>query len=215
MASYRAVSGESLGPPDGYALVERDPAPLAAGEVRIRVAAAGVGFVDVLIAGGGYQVKPPTPYVPGLELSGTIVETGPGIDPTWIGQRVAAAAGMGGAFAEEAVVPADSAIPLSDTLDFPAAATAFVNYQTAWHALTQRAALRTGETLLVLGGAGGVGAACIEVAKLLGARVVATGSSAAKRDHAVSLGADAAIAAPGAEGWREAVRAATGGVAPT
>ena len=109
------------------------------------------------------------------------------------------------------VVPADAAIVLPEGIDPVAAATAYVNYQTAWHALVQRAALRPGETVLVLGAAGGVGAATIEVARALGGRVIAAASSAAKRDYCRALGAETVIDAPGGPGWRDEVKALTDG----
>lgn len=209
--TYRAVEGAALGDPSGYAIVTRARAALRDRQVRLRIAAAGVSFVDVLIAGGRYQVKPATPYVPGLECSGVVIECAPDVAGIAIGDRVAALAGMGGGFGEEIVVAASAVIPLPDGIDLAAAATAFVNYQTAWHALVQRARLSAGETVLVLGGAGGVGAATIEVARALGARVIAAASSEAKREYCRSLGADIAIDAPGTPDWRAAVTAATDG----
>lgn len=209
--SYRAVEGATLGAPDRYTIVTHERRLLHAGEVRLRVAAAGVSFVDVLIAGGGYQVKPATPYVPGLECSGTVIEVAPDVAQVAVGDRVAALAGMGGGYAEEIVLPVAATIALPGSIDLAAAATAYVNYQTAWHALVQRARLQPGEAVLVLGGAGGVGAATIEVARALGGRVIAAASSAEKRNYCRALGAEAVVGAPGDPDWRDAVKTATGG----
>ena len=212
--TYRAVEGAALGDPAQYAIVTRERAPLRQGQVRIRTAAAGVSFVDVLIAGGGYQLKPPVPYTPGLECGGTVIEVADDVTACRVGDRVAAGTGLGGGFAEEVVVAAAGVIVLPPGVDPVTAAVAYANYATAWHALVQRGRLAAGETVLVLGAAGGVGAAAIEVAKALDARVVAAASSEAKRDYCRMIGADVVIGAPGEADWRESVKAATGGRGP-
>ncbi len=212
--TYRAVEGAALGDPSNYALVTRERAPLKAGQVRIRTAATGVSFVDVLIAGGGYQLKPPTPYTPGMECSGTVIEIADDVTACKVGDRIAAGAGLGGAFAEEVVVSAAGVIVLPEGVDPVSAAVAYANYATAWYALVQRGRVAPGETVLVLGAAGGVGAAAIEVAKALGARVIAAASSQSKREYCRGIGADAVIGAPGEDDWRDQVKAATNGRGP-
>jgi NADPH:quinone reductase and related Zn-dependent oxidoreductases len=175
----RAVVGAQLGGPDAYELTDlprRAPGP---GEVEVAVAVAGMGYVDALIASGGYQVKPPAPYVPSLEFAGRIERLGEGVAGLEVGQRVAAAA-FGGGLAEYAVVPAMAATPIPDALDDGAAAGFVTNYMTAWHGLVDRAGLRAGETVLVLGAAGGVGVAAVQVARLAGARVIAGASTEEK-----------------------------------
>jgi NADPH2:quinone reductase len=147
-----------------------------AGEVVVDVKAAGVNFPDVLMIQGKYQIKPPLPFTPGVELAGIVKETGSGVTSARPGDPVVANVAYG-AFAEECVVPAASLLPLPRGIDFAAAAGFTVAYGTAWHALKDRGQLRPGETLLVLGAAGGVGLAAVELGAALGARVIAAASS--------------------------------------
>jgi NADPH2:quinone reductase len=210
-AMPRAVIGDELGGPEIYRLAEHDPGPPGPGQVRIAVRAAGVSFVDVLTAAGGYQVRPPTPFIPGGEGAGVIEAVGEGVSPDRIGQRVQAAR-WGGLFAEAINVPAASVRGLPDSLPFAEAAVLGVSYATAWHALLQRGPLRPGETLLVLGAGGATGYAAVQVGRHLGARVIASASSAARRDLALAGGADAAVDARSGA-WREDVKAANGGAA--
>lgn len=214
MSGYKAViATEALGGPDCYRLGEQERAPLKAGQIRVAVAAAGVSYVDVLIAAGRYQKQPPLPFVPGTECAGTVIEVGDGVHDIRVGQRVVAGCGLGGAFAQEVRADASGAIPIPDRLDFADAAGTYVNYQTAYHALVQRAALKAGERLLVLGASGGVGSAAIEIGRALGAIVIASASTPQKRTAAMALGAAAAIdsAAPD---WRDQTRALTEGRGP-
>jgi NADPH2:quinone reductase len=158
-------------------VVEDLPSPRpGAGEVVVDVKAAGVNFPDVLMIQGKYQVKPPLPFTPGVELAGIVKETGSGVTSARPGDAVVANVAYG-AFAEECVVPAASLLPLPRGIDFAAAGGFTVAYGTAWHALKDRGRLRPGETLLVLGAAGGVGLAAVELGAAMGARVIAAASS--------------------------------------
>ncbi len=184
------------------------PAP-AAGEVRIRVEAAGVNFPDALIIQKKYQVQPPLPFVPGTEVAGTIDAVGEGVTRLAIGGRVVAFVGIGG-FAEYVCAPQGQVAPLPPGVDVEVAAGFTLTYATSQHALAERAQLRAGETLLVLGAGGGVGLAAVELGKLAGARVIAAASSQEKLEAARRGGADELIDYSQGD-LREAVRSATGG----
>lgn len=205
----QAVVGAALGPPENYRLVDVPVPEPGPGEVRIAVQVAGLGYVDALVSQGRYQVKPPLPYCPGMEIAGTVAALGPGVETPAIGDLVAAS-GFGGGLAEYAVMPAASACVIPDALDPRAAAGFIVNYTTAWHGLVDRAALRPGETVLVLGAAGGTGVAAVQVARMAGARVIAGASTAQKRAFAVKHGAHDSLdyAQPD---WRDTLKAMTGG----
>jgi len=185
------------------------------GQVLVAIEAAGLNFPDLLIAEGKYQIKPPLPFVPGAEYAGRIEAVGDGVALLRPGQRVACLSGTGG-FATHTLAPAELCLPLPD--DFAAAdAAAFImTYATSHHALIDRGQLRAGETVLVLGAAGGVGTAAIQIAKAAGARVVAAASSADKCALCASLGADATIdyGASGVSGLRDAIRAQCGAGGP-
>ena len=166
------------------------PVPQPAhGEVRVRIAACGLNFADLLMIEGKYQERPALPYVPGMELAGTVVEVGPGVAAPAPGTRVAVFAGQGG-MAEEGCFPAALCVPIPDAMDFVAAAAFQVAYGTSHVALAHRARLQPGETLLVLGAAGGVGLTAVEIGKLMGARVIAVARGAAKLEVARAAGAD-------------------------
>ncbi|MDY0065262.1 MAG: NADPH:quinone oxidoreductase family protein [Steroidobacteraceae bacterium] len=185
----RAVVLRSYGPPPQIA-VEDIPAPqLSPGCVRIRVHAVGFGFPDALQIAGKYQIKPQPPYTPGNETAGVVLETAPDVTNVKPGQRVLAMTG-GGGLAEECVTSSSRLIPLPDEMTMAAAAGFLVNYGTTYHALVQRAQIKQGETLLVLGAAGGVGLTAIEIGKALGARVIAGASTDEKLELARSRGAD-------------------------
>ena len=169
------------------------PAPvLGAGQIRVQIKAASLNFPDLLIVQNKYQMKPPLPFVPGTEFSGLISEIGEGVKGFSVGQRVAAFGGLGG-FATEVCIPAMLAMPLPDAFSFEDAAAFICTYATSHHALMDRAALQAGETVLILGAAGGVGTAAIQIAKAAGARVIAAAGSDAKCEACKALGADAAI----------------------
>lgn len=205
----RAVIADQFGPPASYTLKEHDPGQPGEGQVRVAIKAAGVSFVDVLTARGEYQFKPPLPYIPGSEYSGVIEAVGPGVTGFAAGDRVFGS-GMGGIFAEAALFNAANVSRIPEGLTFAEAAVFPVNYQTAWHALVDRAAAKAGESLLVLGAAGGTGFAAVEVGKYLGLRVIASASSPDKQAAATAGGADAVVTT-GAADWREQVKAANGG----
>ena len=205
----RSVITDVLGPPEAYELREEPAKPLKPNQVRIALKAAGISFVDVLTAAGQYQVKPPLPFVPGSEAAGIVIEVGADISALNVGDPVVAS-GWGGMFAEETVLPEGTVRRMPEGMDFAEAAVFPVSYATAWHALVNRARLQSGETVLVLGAGGATGHAAVQVAKHLGARVVGSASSDAKRALARAGGADAVVTS-GAEDWREQVRAANAG----
>ena len=188
----RVVSCNSFGPLEELAVEERPSRPLTAGEVRVEVRAAGVNFVDGLFVQGLYQVKPPTPFVPGGEVAGVVTEVGPDVGQWTVGQRVFASTGLGG-FATEVVLPARMVLATPDALTDAQAATFVQSYMTAWFALHHRARAQAGQSLLVLGAGGGVGLAAVDVGRAMGLRVVAAASSEAKRDVAMAHGAVATI----------------------
>jgi NADPH2:quinone reductase len=166
--------------------------PLAPGQVRIRVRHAGVGFALSLFVSGKYQRKPPLPFTPGTEAAGEIIEVAPDVTRLRPGQRVTAALDWGG-FAEEVVTTADTVYPVPDTLDLAHAAALPVTCGTVWAALDWRAALRPGETMLVHGASGALGTAAVQIGRLMGARVIATASTEAKREAALRNGATHAL----------------------
>ena len=185
----KALLCKAFGPIDTLA-VEDLPAPEPkAGEVLIRVRAAGVNFPDALIVQGLYQFKPPFPFAPGSEAAGEVIAVGPGVTRVRPGQRVAAIT-YWGAFAEQIVVPEAHVLVMPDEMPFDQAGAMLLTYGTCWHGLVDRANLKAGESVLVLGAAGGIGVAAIEVAKALGARVIAAASSAEKLAVAREHGAD-------------------------
>lgn len=189
------------------------PAPQPAPrELRVKVRCASLNFPDLLITYGKYQVKPPLPFVPGLEFSGVVDAVGSEVRGFVPGQRVASFGGMG-AFASDVCVDAGKVMPMPDNMSFEDAAAFICTYATSYHALVDRAALRAGETVLVLGAAGGVGTAAIQIALAAGARVIAAASSAHKCDLARRLGAQACIDYS-SEDLRERLKALTGGKGP-
>ena len=184
-----------------YVLASTDTAPAltelpvpepAAGEIRLRIRACGLNFADLLMAKGTYQETPPTPFVMGMEVAGTVDALGAGVTGFTIGQRVAGFAGKGG-LADYGCFPADRCLPLPDSMPFDQAAGFVVAYGTSHVALVQRARLQAGETLLVLGAAGGVGLTAVEIGAKLGARVVAVARGAAKLKVAEAAGATVLI----------------------
>lgn len=195
-----------------YAIVEADVPVPAAGQVLIRVAACGMGYVDALVAVGGYQVKPPVPFTPGQEVAGTVAAIGAGVDGVRTGDRVMAS-GFGGGLSEYLLAPEAAVTRLPDRMRFAQAAGFGINYLTALNGLRDRANLQPGERLLVMGAAGGVGSAAVQLGKLLGAHVIAAASTPEKRAFALAEGADAAIDTD-PDGWRDRLKAACGGKGP-
>jgi NADPH:quinone reductase len=186
----RAVVLRTYGPPSQLSVEDIAAPELKPGCVRLRVHAVGFGFPDALMVAGKYQVKPEAPFTPGNETAGVVTEVAADVGAVKPGDRVLAMAGQGG-LAEECVAPASSLIPLPPNMSMAAAAGFLVNYGTTYHALAQRAQIKPGETLLVLGAAGGVGLTAIEIGKALGARVLAGASTQEKLELAKRHGADA------------------------
>lgn len=168
------------------------------GEVRLRIHACGLNFADLLMAKGTYQERPPLPFVMGMEVAGTVDALGAGVTGLAPGQRVAAFAGKGG-LAEYGCFPAESCVPIPDSMPYEQAAGFMVAYGTSHVALTHRARLKAGETLLVLGAAGGVGLTAVEIGARLGARVVAMARGPEKLAVARAAGATVLIDSEGAE----------------
>lgn len=184
---------------------------LKPGTVRVAVGASAVNFPDLLLIVGAYQEQPPLPFSPGMEVAGTVVEVGEGVEGFSVGDRVLGMIGHGG-FAEEVVVGPEALVPMPDDVPFEEAAAFPIAYGTTYHALVDRAGLQRGETLLVLGAAGGVGLAAVQIGKVLGARVLAAVSSDEKEKVVTDAGADAVIRYDRLE-LREALReVAAGGV---
>lgn len=205
----RAVMADQLGPPDSYALVDHDPGPPSPTQVSISIRAAGISFVDVLTASGGYQVKPPVPFIPGSECAGVVAAVGAEVEGLAVGDKVVGS-GWGGLFADVTNLPARIVRKMPEALSFDEAAVFPVSYATAWHALVDRGQLKAGETLLVLGAGGATGYAAVQIGRYLGARVIGSASSEGKRALALAGGADAVIDARG-DDWRDQVKAANGG----
>jgi NADPH2:quinone reductase len=207
--AYNAVVCEALGPPDSLRLRSLPRRQLSAGTVRVSVRAAGVNFPDVLTIKGLYQHRPELPFVPGVEAAGIVAETAAGVRATEVGASVMVQARTG-AYAEEVVVPEAQVRPLPAGFSFAEGATFLVAHGTAYHALVTRAAIAPGQTLLVLGAAGGVGLAAVQLGKVLGARVLAAASTPEKLQAAVRHGADATIDYT-LQPVEDGVRAATSG----
>ena len=188
--SMHALVVESLGATPTWDVVDR-PEP-GAGQVRIRINAAALNFADTLMIDGTYQETPPCPFVPGMEVCGIVDAVGEESGPFSRGERIASFCGHGG-LAEFVVVSADRCFLVPDTMDDITAAAFPIAYGTSHLALTRRARLAAGETLVVLGAAGGVGLTAVEIGKALGARVVAVARGEAKREAALRAGADVAI----------------------
>jgi NADPH2:quinone reductase len=189
----RALLCPTLGSIDNLEVGEIADPVCGDGEVRIAVKASGVNFPDILMVEGKYQVKPELPFVPGLEVAGDVIECGAGVTHLKPGDRVLAFARYGGAHAEQIVLPAAIVTPIPDSMDYVTAAAFYVGYGTAHFALEYRGAVKPGETVLVLGAAGGTGLAAIEVSKMLGARVIAAASDADKLALCRAHGADETV----------------------
>lgn len=188
----RAVVCVELGPPEKLVIEEREVPSAAPGGVVIGVRACGVNFVDALMIQGLYQIRPEPPFIPGTDVAGVIEAVGEGVHDFAVGDAVMAMSSFSG-FADHAAVPAGNLYRLPEKLGFERAAGFIQSYCTGLFALRNRAELKPGETVLVLGAAGGVGLAAIDVAKAMGARVIAAASTEAKREACVEQGADAVI----------------------
>ncbi len=205
----KSVLCKAYGPPESLVVEDVPPLDPGPGELVVTMKAASVNFPDVLIIQNKYQIKPPLPFSPGSELAGVVKAVGSGVAHLRAGDRVMAIVGYG-AFAEEVKVDARRALPLPDAMTFEQAAAFGLTYATSEHALVDRGAVRAGETLLVLGAAGGVGLAAIEIGKILGARVIACASTAEKLQVCREHGADEAINYA-TEDLRERIKALTAG----
>src|SRR3954467_4101107 len=207
--AMKAVLCKQYGPPESLVVEELSSPKPGPGEVVVSVKAASVNFPDFLIIQNKYQFKPPLPFSPGSELAGVVKEVGADVSGWHSGDRVIAFTTYG-AFAEEVKTEASRLLPLPDSMDFVTGAAFLLTYGTSEHALQDRGDLKSGETLLVLGAAGGVGLAAIEIGKILGARVIACASTDDKLAVCREHGADETINYA-AEDLRERIKALTGG----
>jgi NADPH2:quinone reductase len=205
----KAVVCSELGPPERLRLETFASAPLAQGEVRVAIHAAGINFPDILMAAGEYQLKPELPFTPGMEAAGEVSEVADGVAGVAVGDRVIVKM-RHGAYADEAVTAPSQLTPLPSTFDYAEGATFFAAHGTAYHALIDRGQIRPGEVLLVHGAGGGVGLAAVEMGKMLGATVIAAASSEDKLAVAQGRGADHLVLY-GREPFREAVKRITDG----
>jgi NADPH2:quinone reductase len=204
----RAVICRELGPPESLRLESFAPVPLKPGEVRVAIRAAGINFPDILMAAGGYQLKPPLPFTPGVEAAGEVTEV---LDAAGvaIGDKVILKL-RHGAYADQAVVTPSQLTPLPAAFDYAEGATFLAGHGTAYHALIDRGQLLAGEVLLVHGAGGGVGLAAVEIGKLVGATVIAAASSEEKLAIAQAKGADHLVLYS-REPFRDAVKRITDG----
>jgi NADPH2:quinone reductase len=207
----KAIVCHAFGPVDTLRHEDLPQRALSQGAVRIRVHAAGVNFPDSLKVEGMHQIKPALPWIPGSETGGVVMEAAPDVKALKPGDRVMGVSeATGGGFAQEIVLPQERAFKLPDGMGLDEAAATPVVYGTSLYALKQRGRLQPGESLLVLGAAGGVGLATVQLAKAMGAHVIAAASSEAKRALAREHGADDTVDYTQKD-WREQVKALTGG----
>jgi NADPH:quinone reductase len=204
----KAVICRELGPPERLRLETFASAPLAPGQVRVAVHAAGINFPDILMAAGEYQFKPPLPFTPGVEAAGDVVEVN-GAEGVAVGDKVIVKM-RHGAYADEAVVAPSQLTPLPSTFDYAEGATFLAGHGTAYHALIDRGQVKPGEVLLVHGAGGGVGLAAVEMGKMLGLTVIAAASSEEKLAIAKVRGADHLVLYA-REPFRDAVKRITDG----
>jgi NADPH2:quinone reductase len=205
----KAVLCKELGPPEKLVVEQVPSLAPGKGQVVVGVKAAGVNFPDTLIIQGKYQFKAEPPFSPGGEVAGVVKALGEGVTGVRVGERVIATGTYGG-FAEEMAVEAERLVPMPDAMDYVPASAFILTYGTSYHALKDRAQLKAGETLLVLGASGGVGIAAIQLGKAMGARVIAAASSEAKLAVCKDNGADELIDYA-ADDLRTRVKAITAG----
>lgn len=188
----RAVVCDEFGEPETLEVRQVDPATCGPHQVRIHVWASGLNYVDALFVQGRYQIKPPLPFVPGSEVAGEVTEVGRDVTGPAVGDRVMASTGLGG-FADEVVVDATTAVPIPDRLSDGQAATMTQSYATAWFSLHLRTAVQPDDWVVVLGGAGGIGLAVLDVARAAGAKVVSAASTEDKLQLCIQRGAHAVV----------------------
>jgi NADPH2:quinone reductase len=188
----RALLCKQLGSTDDLVIDTTDDPQVGKGEVLVRIQAAGINFPDILVIKGQYQTKVEPPFIPGNEAAGQVVSVGEGVKHLQPGDKVIIMP-QGGAFAELCVLPAERVIPMPGNLSYEQAAGFAITYGTSYHALKQSAQVQPGETVLVLGAAGGVGITAVECAKAMGAKVIAATSSKEKCEFARAAGADEVI----------------------
>jgi NADPH2:quinone reductase len=205
----KAVLCKEFGPIDNLTVEDVPALKVGPGQVIVSVKACGINFPDGLIVQGKYQTKPPLPFSPGLEVAGVIAELGEGVTGLAVGQRVIGFPGVGG-LAEQVAVDAYLVFPMPDSMSFADGAGFLITYATSHHALKPRGKLKAGETLLVLGAAGGVGLTAVELGKVMGAKVIAAASSDEKLALCKQYGADELINYK-TENLRERIKAITGG----
>ena len=205
----RALVCNEYGSTQNMAVEQRDDLEPGQGQVLIDVRGAGVNFPDILTVEGKYQFKPPLPFIPGTEVSGVITKVGKGVTGRSVGDEVVGTTETG-AFADQIVTSEHSTFLKGDRMSFEQAAGFAITYGTSYYALKQQANLQEGETVLVLGAAGGVGVSCIQIAKAMGARVIAAASTDDKLDYACKAGADLRINYSN-ENLKEKVKELTGG----
>lgn len=205
----QAVLCQEFAPRERLALAQIEAPKAGPGQVVLAVEACGLNFFDGLMVEGKYQTKPDLPFVPGSEVAGTIAEIGAGVSGFSLGQRVLAFAGIGG-YAEQVACDASRVVAIPDEMPFDIAAGFLITYATSHHALKDRAGLRPGETLLVLGAAGGVGLAAVELGKRMGATVIAAASSDEKLELCQAHGADHLVNYAASD-LRSALKELTGG----
>jgi NADPH2:quinone reductase len=205
----KAVVCRELGPPERLRLETFASAPLAPGQVRVAIHAAGINFPDILMVAGEYQLKPELPFTPGVEAAGDVIAVDGAADGVAVGDKVIVKMRYG-AYADEAVVAPSQLTPMPSTFDYAEGATFLAAHGTAYHALIDRGQIRPGEVLLVHGAGGGVGLAAVEMGKLLGATVIAAASSEEKLAATRARGADHLVLY-GREPFRDAVKRITEG----
>jgi NADPH2:quinone reductase len=205
----KAVLARAFGPPESFQVEEVSDPPVGPGEVRVRVLTAAVNFVDTLVTSGAYQVRPELPFIPGGEFAGIVDAVGAGVYMLVSGDRVCGSK-IGGAWGQLVTLSPNLVFHIPPSMPFAEAGGFRVSNATAYHGLVQRASLKAGETVLVLGAGGAIGYAAVQIAKALGARVIASASSPEKRALALGAGADAAVDTRAAD-WRDHVKQAAGG----
>jgi NADPH2:quinone reductase len=206
----RALVCNAYGPAENLAIEERPDPEAGPGQIVVDIRAAGLNFPDLLVVAGQYQTRIAPPFVPGHEAAGVVSAVGDRVERISVGDEVMFTSLGGGTFAQKIAIDANLAVPVPKALDLEQAAGFLITYCTSYHALKQRASLQPGETVLVLGAAGGVGITAVEIAKAMGADVIAAASTAGKLEFARSAGADETINYAETP-LRDAVKSLTGG----